>query len=220
LNYKGNRIDARAMEGQLWLKAGQIVQPLGFASVDSVLKIVQRYPEEFGPEESRIIPLPTPSSGLQPTRAFSLRGVRLLCLLARTEPARAFRRWILDLLEGRVQLPDASERRAEVENAPLSTDARRVLESIAAWPEADSALVEKIRLALSSGGGLQRAPKLETAARRFLAFAAAQRVHMKEFGAIRATAARDGYSMEAVKAEARRIRAMENGQGTLSLPHA
>lgn len=219
LSYRGTPIEARVIEGQMWLRGVQLTPALGFKDERFVRQVYERNKDEFGEEETRVLVLPT-GGGLQPIRFFSLRGARLLAIFARTEPAKAFRRWILDVLEGRAPLPDAAERRAEVENSPLSTDARRVLESIAAWPETDSALQEKIRATLASGSGLQREPKLEAVARRFLSFAAVQRVHMKEFAAIRSTAARDGYPMEAVKAEARRIKAMENGQGTLSLPNA
>ena len=44
------------------------------------------------------------AGGRQPVRIFSPRGCYLLGMLARTERAKAFRRWVLDVLEGR-QVP-------------------------------------------------------------------------------------------------------------------
>ena len=40
--------------------------------------------------------------GLQKARIFSLRGAHLLGMLARTERAKEFRRWALDVLESHV----------------------------------------------------------------------------------------------------------------------
>ena len=40
-----------------------------------------------------------PVGGLQQVRVFSLRGAHLLGMLARTEKAKEFRRWVLDVIE-------------------------------------------------------------------------------------------------------------------------
>ena len=39
------------------------------------------------------------AGGLQQVRVFSLRGAHLLGMLARTEKAKEFRRWVLDVIE-------------------------------------------------------------------------------------------------------------------------
>jgi prophage antirepressor-like protein len=41
-------------------------------------------------------------------RVFSLRGAHLIAMLARTPVAKAFRRWVLDVLEKETQAPAAA----------------------------------------------------------------------------------------------------------------
>lgn len=47
---------------------------------------------------TRVMPLPT-AGGVQQVRVFSLRGAHLLGMLANTDKAKAFRRWVLDVLD-------------------------------------------------------------------------------------------------------------------------
>lgn len=100
LSYRGTHLEGLRMEGEIWLRVTQIVAPLGFATERGLHNIVTRYADEFTADETRLIVEQT-AGGPQQVRVFSLRGARLLAMLARTEPAARFRRWILDLLEGR-----------------------------------------------------------------------------------------------------------------------
>jgi prophage antirepressor-like protein len=101
LHYDRTRLEGIRMDGQIWLRGSQIVTPLGFASEHGMRNLVARYGGEFSSEETRLIMEQT-AGGPQHVRWFSLRGARLLGMLARTEPAARFRRWLLDLLEGKV----------------------------------------------------------------------------------------------------------------------
>ena len=47
---------------------------------------------------TQVMPLPT-AGGVQQVRVFSLRGAHLLGMLANTDKAKAFRRWVLDVLD-------------------------------------------------------------------------------------------------------------------------
>lgn len=102
LHYHSNALEAVQMDGQMWLRVAQLCAPLGLASEFVLRRIVDRHSDEFSAEETRLVTLPT-AGGEQEVRVFSLRGARLLALLARTPEAKAFRRWVLDLLEGRVR---------------------------------------------------------------------------------------------------------------------
>jgi hypothetical protein len=135
LRYHGLPLDGLKMDGQIWLRVTQIVTPLGFAREQGLHNIVARYSDEFTSDETRLIIEQTPG-GPQTVRVFSLRGARLLAMLARTEPAARFRRWLLDLLEGRapVARPEADplERLPEAQQmlaAPMVAEALAILDA-------------------------------------------------------------------------------------------
>lgn len=66
----------------------------------SIHKIYESNSDEFTEEMTQVVDLQT-AGGIQPVRIFSPRGCYLLGMLARTEKAKAFRAWVLDVLEGR-----------------------------------------------------------------------------------------------------------------------
>lgn len=84
-----------------WLRLPQIEGALGYATGGKALStLFNRNADEFTDEMTQILDLPT-AGGVQPVRIFSPRGCYLLGMLARTEKAKAFRQWVLDVLEGR-----------------------------------------------------------------------------------------------------------------------
>lgn len=84
-----------------WLRGQQISVALGYSRSDQALDLYNRNADEFTDEMTQVLDLPT-AGGIQPVRIFSPRGCYLLGMLARTEKAKAFRAWVLDVLEGRV----------------------------------------------------------------------------------------------------------------------
>lgn len=98
-------------KGQTWLTGVQIAQALGYSREDKVGRLHQRHAHEFTDEMTAVVELPShsPRSGGHGrgyrVRIFSLRGAYLLGMLARTSKAEAFRRWVLDVLEGVTRAP-------------------------------------------------------------------------------------------------------------------
>nr|WP_279197187.1 Bro-N domain-containing protein [Ralstonia mannitolilytica] len=87
-----------------WLRGYQIGNALAYSDgAVAVAKLYERNADEFTEEMTQVVELDT-AGGRQPVRIFSPRGCYLLGMLARTERAKAFRRWVLDVLEGR-QVP-------------------------------------------------------------------------------------------------------------------
>lgn len=85
-----------------WLRGPQIGDALGYEKGRiSIHKIYESNSDEFTEEMTQVVDLQT-AGGIQPVRIFSPRGCYLLGMLARTEKAKAFRAWALDVLEGRV----------------------------------------------------------------------------------------------------------------------
>jgi prophage antirepressor-like protein len=81
-----------------WLTASQIGYALQYADDKAVQRIYSRHSDEFTDKMTRVVNLTTPS-GTQATRVFSLRGAHLLAMFARTQVAKEFRRWVLDILD-------------------------------------------------------------------------------------------------------------------------
>lgn len=101
LQFREVTLDVTDWQGQAWLRLPQIEGALGYENKGRGLQtLFDRNAAEFTPEMTEVLDLPT-AGGVQPVRIFSLRGAHLLGMLARTERAAAFRRWVLDVLEGR-----------------------------------------------------------------------------------------------------------------------
>ena len=85
-------------DNQPWIPARQLANALGYKDERSVHKIYERNKDEFSSMMSTVVNLTTGVMEL-PTRIFSLRGCHLLAMFARTPVAKAFRRWVLDVIE-------------------------------------------------------------------------------------------------------------------------
>jgi prophage antirepressor-like protein len=102
LSFQETTFEVIDWQGQPWLRLPQIEGALGYGNKGKGLQtLFDRNAAEFTPAMTEVIDLPT-AGGIQPVRIFSLRGAHLLGMLARTERAAEFRRWVLDVLEGRV----------------------------------------------------------------------------------------------------------------------
>lgn len=94
---------------QVWLTASDLAAALGYADSKSVNRIFSRNEDEFTETMTKVIEgvkLTTSSKtkGLKTkTRIFSLRGCHLLAMFARTDIAKAFRVWVLDILDREVK---------------------------------------------------------------------------------------------------------------------
>lgn len=122
--------------GQPWITARQLSQALGYAREDSVLKIYERNKEEFSSMMSATVKM---TVGLTEVvaRIFSMRGCHLVGMLSRTPVAKAFRRWVLDVLdrlaaEERAALPEVPH----IAITPSTTASRKPLRALVhAWAQ-------------------------------------------------------------------------------------
>lgn len=85
-------------DNQPWIPARQLANALGYKDERSVHKIYERNKDEFSSMMSTVVNLTTGVMEL-PTRIFSLRGCHLLAMFTRTPVAKAFRKWVLDVIE-------------------------------------------------------------------------------------------------------------------------
>lgn len=100
LIFRDTQFEITDRNGQPWLRGLQIGGALGYAKPDhAIWKLYETHADEFTEQMSVLIDLPT-NGGVQQVRIFSLRGAHLLAMFARTEVAKEFRRWVLDVLDG------------------------------------------------------------------------------------------------------------------------
>lgn len=108
LVFENTEFDVVDIHNVAWLRGPQIGGALGYQDpADAIQKVFTRNADEFTAEMTQVLELPT-AGGLQQVRVFSPRGCYLLGMLARTEKAKAFRQWVLDVLEGRA-MPQANK---------------------------------------------------------------------------------------------------------------
>lgn len=85
-------------DNQPWFKSSELARALGYSSEKAVANIYRRNEDEFSNDMSVVINSSTTGIPVM-TRIFSLRGCHLLAMFARTPVAKAFRHWVLDVIE-------------------------------------------------------------------------------------------------------------------------
>lgn len=97
--FENTKIELITRNSEIWARGTQIGYALGYANPrQKIHDIYRRNADEFTDTMTAVIDLPT-SGGTQKVRVFSLRGAHLIAMFARTEKAKAFRRWVLDILD-------------------------------------------------------------------------------------------------------------------------
>lgn len=107
LSFHATEFNVVDRDGQRWLRSSEIAQALGYADEKSVNRIYARHADEFTAAMTGSVKLTegvnlTSSNLVTQTRIFSLRGAHLIAMFARTEVAKEFRRWVLDILDAEV----------------------------------------------------------------------------------------------------------------------
>lgn len=93
-------------QNRLWIRSAELARALGLSREDKVAQIYQRHADEFTSDMTQLIEnVVEPQNEVFPNlsagrcRIFSLRGCHLVAMFARTPVAKAFRKWVLDVLE-------------------------------------------------------------------------------------------------------------------------
>lgn len=98
-------------DGQIWLTSSQIAEALEYKNTQSITKLFNTNSDEFDETMVKIVKLPTVNHAVTDSvttlktkglsnkmRIFSLRGCHLLAMFARTQKAKDFRKWVLNIL--------------------------------------------------------------------------------------------------------------------------
>lgn len=122
LAFDGVVFDVTVSGGVRWLRGPQIAGALGYNRDDRLSDLYSRNADEFTSDMTQVMRLPT-AGGVQQVRVFSLRGAHLLGMLANTDKAKAFRRWVLDVLDQEAaKLTSAAQPIYPATHPPLTED--------------------------------------------------------------------------------------------------
>lgn len=100
-------------DGRIWLSSGELAQALDYKSVKSVSNLYNSNKDEFSDSMTQVIESVTSGNYKKKCRIFSLRGCHLIAMFARTDVAKAFRKWVLDILDKHVGVPVAKTHKSE-----------------------------------------------------------------------------------------------------------
>mgnify|MGYP003091404152 CR=1 FL=1 len=103
LTFQNTTLSVINQHNQTYFTANDLGLALGYVdAIRSVKQIYDRNADEFTPEMTALVEMQT-AGGLQKVRIFSLRGAHLIAMFARTKIAKAFRKWVLDVLDEEVK---------------------------------------------------------------------------------------------------------------------
>lgn len=128
LTFKNQTITPIIINDRPYLGVGQIDLALNYRNGTTCRKVYERHADEFTPEMTFLTDADT-KGGKQQIRVFSLRGCHLLAMFSKTPVAKEFRKWVLDILEGKIPLPVAPKNKG---GAPLGNQNARKKASLPA----------------------------------------------------------------------------------------
>ena len=99
LTFQNTTLSVINQHNQTFLTAKDLGSALGYKNpTGDISNIYDRNADEFTAEMTALVEMST-AGGLQKVRIFSLRGAHLIAMFARTKIAKAFRKWVLYILD-------------------------------------------------------------------------------------------------------------------------
>lgn len=86
----------------VWFTSSNIASALEYSNSRAVTMIYNKYSDEFSAGMTQVLEMSTSGNYRKKVRVFSLRGAHLIAMFARTDVAKEFRRWVLDILDREV----------------------------------------------------------------------------------------------------------------------
>lgn len=132
-------------QNNLWIRAVELAHALGYAQENSVSRIYRSNSDEFTPDMTQVIEIFDGADSALSTKAriFSLRGCHLVAMFARTPVAKAFRRWVLNVLDkldaeqhAALSSPAADDFTGTLSITPSTTEDRKPLRAlVGSWAQ-------------------------------------------------------------------------------------
>lgn len=114
-NFQGNALVPVTGISGVWLTSADIAKALQYKSAKSITNLFNQNSDEFTSGMTQVIESVTSGNYRKKVRVFSLRGAHLIAMFARTDVAKEFRRWVLDILDREVQHSPIAKRFSDEE---------------------------------------------------------------------------------------------------------
>ncbi|EBN2544323.1 hypothetical protein DNS10_01455 [Salmonella enterica] len=98
-NFKGVQLSPAANLEGVWFTSADLAAALKYKSTKSITNLFNQNSDEFSEGMTQVIESVTSGNYRKKVRVFSLRGAHLIAMFARTDVAKEFRRWVLDILD-------------------------------------------------------------------------------------------------------------------------
>lgn len=112
-------------DGQIWLTASELAKALGYKKSDAVTQVYERNSDEFNDEMTLTLKLSVKGFGNgnseKETRIFSSRGCHLIAMFSKTDIAKQFRKWVLNVLDKVSGAPVVVAKTHKSEREPLTS---------------------------------------------------------------------------------------------------
>lgn len=103
VKFQEKELNTYDLNGQVALSSVDLAKGLGYADESAVTRIYNRHADEFTTDMTQTVNLTVKGFGngnsVKPVRIFSSRGCYLVAMFAKTPFAKAFRKWVLDVLD-------------------------------------------------------------------------------------------------------------------------
>lgn len=103
-NFHGVDLVPVADQKGVWFTSSDLASALEYSNSRAVTMIYNKYEDEFTNGMTQVLEVSTSGNYRKKVRVFSLRGAHLITMFARTDVAKEFRRWVLDILDREVAI--------------------------------------------------------------------------------------------------------------------
>lgn len=118
-NFQGKALVPVSNISGVWFTSADLAKALKYSNSRAVTMLYNKYADEFTSGMSQVLEVSTSATDVEvlgmstskkvnnlkkKVRVFSLRGAHLIAMFARSDVAKEFRRWVLDILDREVAL--------------------------------------------------------------------------------------------------------------------
>lgn len=101
-NFQGKALVPVSNITGTWLTSSDLAKALEYSNSRAVTMIYNKYADEFSSGMTQVLEVSTSGNYRKKVRVLSLRGAHLIAMFSRTDVAKEFRRWVLDILDREV----------------------------------------------------------------------------------------------------------------------
>lgn len=136
-NFQGKALVPVSNIAGVWFTSADLASALKYSNSRAVTMLYNKYADEFSSGMSQVLEVSTSTSDFEvlevstskkvknlkkKVRVFSLRGAHLIAMFARSDVAKDFRRWVLDLLDREVAQGNVNPVSKRIYSMSLSSD--------------------------------------------------------------------------------------------------